>query len=164
WAVTMMAISNFKSQIAIIGGGISGLSAALRLGDLARERGDSVNVTLFESSDRLGGVLRTERVGEYLVEHAADMWITNKPEAMRLCERLGLSERLIPTDATFRKSLVLRGGRPYPVPEGFQLMVPEQAWPILRSPLLSLRGKIRMMSECLVPARRDGADESVADF
>jgi oxygen-dependent protoporphyrinogen oxidase len=92
------------------------------------------------------------------------MWITNKPEGVRLCEKLGLAERLIPTNAQFRKSLVLRNGRAHSVPEGFQLMVPEQAWPMLRSPLLSWRGKLRLMAECLVPSRRDGADESLADF
>ena len=151
-------------RIAIIGGGITGLSAALRLSDLARERAVPIDVTLLENSARLGGVLRTEQIGEYLVEHAADMWITNKPEGVRLCERLGLAERLIPTDAKYRRSFVLRNGTPHSVPEGFQLMVPEQAWPMLRSPLLSLRGKLRMLAECLIPARRDGADESLADF
>lgn len=151
-------------RIAIIGGGISGLSAALRVHELATEQNRDVQIMLFEASDRLRGVLRTERIGEYLVEHAADMWITNKPEGVRLCEKLGIAERLIPTDAKFRKSLVLRNGRAFPVPEGFQLMVPEQAWPMLRSPLLSWRGKLRMLAECFVPARRDGADESLANF
>src|SRR5690349_19311446 len=134
-------------RIAIIGGGISGLSAALRVHELAAERRRDVQITLLEASTRLGGVLRTERIGDYLVEHAADMWITNKPEGVRLCEKLGLADRLIPTNAQFRKSLVLRDGRAYPVPEGFQLMVPEQAWPLLRSPLLSWRGKLRLMAE-----------------
>ncbi|MFM9961829.1 MAG: protoporphyrinogen oxidase [Planctomycetaceae bacterium] len=152
------------TRIAIIGGGISGLSAALRVHELAVEQHRDVRITLIEAADRLGGVLRTEHIGDYLVEHAADMWITNKPEGVRLCEKLGLVERLIPTNAEFRKSLVLRDGRPHPVPEGFQLMVPEQAWPMLRSPLLSWHGKLRLMAECLVPARRDGADESLADF
>ena len=152
------------SRIAIIGGGISGLSAALRVHELAAEQRRDVRITLLEASPRLGGVLRTERIGEYLVEHAADMWITNKPEGMRLCEKLGLAERLIPTNAQFRKSLVLRNGKAHPVPEGFQLMVPEQAWPMLRSPLLSWRGKLRLLAEAFVRSRRDGADESLADF
>ncbi len=152
------------SRIAIIGGGISGLAAALRVHELAAEQRRDVRITLLEASPRLGGVLRTERIGEYLVEHAADMWITNKPEGMRLCEKLGLTERLIPTNAQFRKSLVLRDGRAYPVPEGFQLMVPEQAWPMVCSPLLSWRGKLRLLAEYFVRARRDGADESLADF
>ncbi len=151
-------------RIAIIGGGISGLASALRVHELAAEQKRDVRITLLEASDRLGGVLRTERIGEYLVEHAADMWITNKPEAMRLCVKLGLTERVIPTDAKFRKSLVLRDGRAHPVPEGFQLMVPEQAWPMLRSPLLSWRGKLRLLAEAFVRSRRDGADESLADF
>ena len=153
-----------RFKIAIIGGGISGLAAALRAYELAQQSGRDVSITIFESSPRLGGVLRTERIGEYLVEHAADMWITNKPEATRLCEKLGLADRLIPTVEKFRRSLVLRDGRAYPVPEGFQLMVPEQAWPMLRSPLLSWCGKLRLLSEFFVRARRDGADESLADF
>lgn len=153
-----------RFKIAIIGGGMSGLSAALRTHELAQQSGREVSITVFEASPRLGGVLRTERLGEYLVEHAADMWITNKPEATRLCEKLGLADRLIPTDAKFRRSLVLRDGRAHPVPEGFQLMVPEQAWPMLRSPLLSWRGKLRLLAEFFVRARRDGADESLADF
>ena len=152
------------TRIAIIGGGISGLSATLRVHELAAEQQRDVQITLLEASDRLGGVLHTEHIGDYLVERAADMWITNKPEGVRLCEKLGLAERLIPTNAHFRKSLVLRNGRAHPVPEGFQLMVPEQAWPMLRSPLLSWRGKLRLMAECFVPARRDGADECLADF
>ena len=159
-----MTTPNSPRRIAIIGGGITGLSAALRLSDIARERQLAIDVTLLDNSDRLGGVLKTERIGEYLVEHAADMWITNKPEGVRLCERLGLAKRLIPTDAKFRRSFVLRNGTPYAVPEGFQLMVPEQAWPMLRSPLLSWRGKLRMLSEFFVTARRDGADESLSDF
>ncbi len=153
-----------RFKIAIIGGGISGLSAALRAHELAQQSGREVAITIFEASPRLGGVLRTERIGEYLVEHAADMWITNKPEATRLCEKLGLADRLIPTVEEFRRSLVLRDGRAHPVPEGFQLMVPEQAWPMLCSPLLSWRGKLRLMSEFFIRARRDGADESLADF
>lgn len=159
-----MTTPNVPRRIAIVGGGITGLSAALRLSDIAHERGLAIDVTLLENSDRLGGVLQTERIGEYLVEHAADMWITNKPEGVRLCERLGLAERLIPTDTEFRRSFVLRNGIPHAVPEGFQLMVPEQAWPLLRSPLLSWRGKLRMLAEYFVPARRDGADECLADF
>ncbi len=153
-----------KLRVAIVGGGISGLSAAFRLSELAREAGRAVEVTLFEAAPRLGGLLRTERIGEYLVEHSADMWITNKPEAVRLCERLGLAERLIPTDSTFRKSLVWSRGRPIPVPEGFQLMVPEQFWPLLCSSILSLCGKLRVLAEPLIPQRRDTDDESLADF
>lgn len=151
-------------RVAIVGGGITGLTAALKLSDLARERGEPVEIVLLENSERVGGILHTVRIGDYLVEQAADMWITNKPEGLRLCERLGLLDRLLPTDAKFRKSLVLRDGKPYPVPEGFQLMVPEQAWPMLRSPLLSWRGKLRLLAEAFVPARRDGMDESLADF
>ena len=60
-------------KIAIIGGGISGLAAALRAHELAQQSGREVSITIFEASPRLGGVLRTERIGEYLVEHAADM-------------------------------------------------------------------------------------------
>ena len=113
-----------SKRIAIIGGGLAGLSAAHRIQELARERGQAVEVTLFEAGPRLGGVVGTERVGEYLVDVGADSFLTNKPAAVNLCRRLGIEDRLVPTDARFRGALVLYDGRPLPIPDGFQLLAP----------------------------------------
>jgi len=151
-------------RIAIIGGGLSGLAAAHRLGTLAKDAGRPLQIVLFEAGDDVGGLVGTKRVGDYLVETGADSFITNKPWAIQLCRELGIEDRLLPTDPTFRRSLVLHDGKPVSVPEGFMLLAPAKLWPVLTSPIFTLRGKLRMAMEYFV-GRNDGeAEESLASF
>ena len=147
-------------KVAVIGGGISGLAAAHRL----LSRSESVDVTLFEASQRLGGIIRTEEADGFLMELGPDSFITNKPAGLQLCEEIGFTSQLIPTDARYRRSLVLSRGRPVPVPEGFMLMAPENPWALLASPILSVRGRLRLLSEYFVPRRQSTDDESLAQF
>jgi oxygen-dependent protoporphyrinogen oxidase len=156
--------TNSSTRIAVIGGGISGLAAAFRCAELASESQQPLQLTLFEAGDRVGGVINTSHIDDYLVERGGDMFITNKPWALDLCRRLGLDDQLIPTDETFRRSLVLRNGRPVPVPEGFMLLSPAKVWPILSSSLFSPWGKLRMGLEYFIPRRTDNDDESLASF
>ena len=151
-------------RIAVIGGGFAGLAAAHRIGELTRERGTAATCVLYEAGPRLGGVVETRRIGDYLVELGADSFITNKPWALDLCRRLGVADRLIPTESRYRRSLVLRRGRPVPVPDGFMLLAPARIWPVLASPIFSPLGKLRMGVEPLIPRRRDNGDESLASF
>lgn len=149
-------------RIAVVGGGITGLAAAHRLLELQAECPSQV--TLLESSPRVGGLVGTQHIAGYTLELGPDSFITNKPWAVDLCRRLGLEGRLVPTDARYRRSLVLRKGRPVEVPEGFQLMTPAQVWPVLTSSIFSWWGKLRMGCEYVLPAKRDVADESLASF
>jgi protoporphyrinogen/coproporphyrinogen III oxidase len=151
-------------RVAVVGGGLSGLAAAHRIGELSQSQKLAVELSVFEASARTGGVMGTERIGEYLVETGADSFITNKPWAVDLCRRLGIADRLIPTEETYRGALVLRNGKPVPVPEGFQLLSPAKIWPVLTSPLFSWRGKLRMGMEYFLPRRKSEGDESLADF
>ena len=147
-------------RIAIIGGGISGLAAAHR----ALELDPAAQVTLFEASDRLGGVLQSDRRDGWLIERSADMFTTREPWALDLCRRIGIADELLETDARFRRAFVVRRGKLLPVPEGFTLMSPARVWPILKTPLLSPLGKLRLAREYFVPARKDDADESLQSF
>ncbi|HEY0980708.1 protoporphyrinogen oxidase [Schlesneria sp.] len=143
-------------RIAVIGGGLAGLSAAHRLCELAGESRDEISVTLFEAGSRLGGLVGTERIGDYLVDLGADSFLTNKPAAVSLCRRLGMEDRLVSTDTRFRGALVLFDGRPVPIPEGFQLLSPTAIWPVVTSPLFSVWGKVRLLSEWFLPRRQGG--------
>lgn len=147
-------------RVAVIGGGITGLAAAHRLHELD----PALHVSLFEASNRLGGVLETRREDGYLFELGADNFITTVPWAVDLCRRIGLADELLETDETRRRALVVRGGRLYPVPEGFMLMAPSKMWPILASPILSLRGRVRLLCEYFIPPRKESGDESLASF
>jgi len=155
-----MPTSSPSRRVAVIGGGISGLAAAHRLHELDA----AIDVTLFEASDRLGGVLQTERRDGYLLELAADNFITNVPWAVDLCRRIGFADQLLAPNLEHRRALVVCNGQLYPVPEGFLLMQPSRMWPILTSPLLSVRGKLRLLAERFVPPRRETGDESLATF
>lgn len=151
-------------RVAVVGGGIAGLAAAHRLEELATEQGFPLDLTIFEAGNRPGGVVGTRMIAGYRVELGADSFITNKPWAVDLCRRLGIENELIPTNAEYRRSLVLRAGVPVPVPEGFQLLAPVDIRTVLRSPIFTWRGKLRLAMEYLVPRGPAGGDESLAQF
>ena len=147
-------------RVAVIGGGITGLAAAQRLVSTC----DNIEVVIIEASRRLGGIIRTEAADGFLMELGPDSFITNKPAAIQLCEEIGFSSQLIPTDSGYRRSLVLRNGKPLPVPDGFMLMAPAKPWAILRTPILSIAGKLRLLSEAVISRRSNDDDESLASF
>ncbi len=151
-------------RVAVIGGGISGLAAAFRLGELSQQTGRSIETTLFEADERLGGVIETRHINGYVVELGSDSFITAKPWAVELCCRLGLEDQLEQTDPAYRRTFVLRAGRPVDVPEGFMLLTPTKIGAVLGSPLFSPLGKLRMGLEYFIPARKGQADESLASF
>ena len=158
------AESNPASTVVIIGGGISGLAAAHRLVELSRENRLDPEIILLEAGERLGGCIKTEQAGEYLVEAGPDSFISEKPWALKLCERLGLTSRLISTSSARQNVFVVHRGRLVALPEGFLLMAPTRLWPVIRTPLFSWSGKLRMALEPLCPRRRDTGDESLASF
>jgi len=151
-------------RIAVVGGGISGLTAAYRLTKLLPH----AEVELFEAGERLGGVVQTRREGVGLMECGADSFITKLPAAVELCKELGLGDEIIPTNSKPRRALILHGGELLPVPAGFVQMRPERYGPMLSSRLLSWRGKLRLLAERWIPSPgslgEEDFDESVASF
>ena len=147
-------------SVAVIGGGITGLAAAHRI----RELDDSCNVVVYEASDSLGGVLQTRAVDGYLIEHSADMFTTRDTAALDLCQRIGFEDQLIGTNKKHRRPLIVRDGQLFPMPTGWSMLVPGSMGSVLKSPLLSLGGRIRVLLERFVKSRRATEDESLADF
>jgi oxygen-dependent protoporphyrinogen oxidase len=159
-----MDSSKRSRRVAIIGGGISGLAAAFRLRELAAAREIVLEVAIFERGMRLGGALDTIRRDRFVIETGADSFLSEKPAAVQLAERLGIASELIGTQQQFRKTFVVRGGRLVEIPEGFSLLAPTWFGPLMKSPLFSAKGKLRMMIEPLIPRRRATADESLGAF
>jgi protoporphyrinogen/coproporphyrinogen III oxidase len=156
-------------RIAVIGGGISGLAAAHRLQELARETDRALEILLLEASTRTGGTIHTHRRDCFLLEGGPDSFISEKPEARQLAERIGIADRLIETNPEHRRSFVVRGGRLHAVPEGFQLLAPTRLWPFVTTGIFSWRGKARMALDVILPGRaprgaENGDDESLAQF
>ncbi|HXV80991.1 MAG TPA: protoporphyrinogen oxidase [Candidatus Binatia bacterium] len=151
-------------RVVVIGGGIAGLAAVHRLIELNKEKSLDIEVRLLEASARLGGAIATERVGDFLVEAGPDSFITEKPWALRLCERLDLASRLVSTQAAYQKIHVVHNGRLEPLPEGFFLLAPTRFWPFVHTPLFSWAGKLRMAAEILLPRGAANGDESLGAF
>ncbi len=151
-------------HVVIIGGGITGLSAAFYLQRAARAAGLPVRYTLVDRGDRFGGKLVTETVDDFVVEGGPDSFITQKPWGLQLARELGLADQLIGTSEPRHKVYVLIKGRPRPMPDGLMLVVPTKIMPFALSSLISPLGKLRMGLDLFIPPRRDGADETMANF
>lgn len=138
----------------IIGGGITGLSSAWEL----QQR--QVEYVLLEASERWGGKIVSRRLEvegqSFLVEGGPDTLVTRKREAWQLPLELGLRDDIVNPGSETKDIYVVDGGRAYPIPLNPGLF--------FSTPLLTWRGKLRLLSEPLQPARRDPGDESLADF
>ena len=148
----------------IVGGGIAGLAAAHRLVELSRERELPLRFTLLEASDRLGGVINTEKRDGFLLELGPDSFISEKPWALALCRRIGLEPELIGTRDEHRATFVVRNGKLEPLPDGFMLLAPTKFGPLVRSRIFSWPGKLRMALDLLLPRAGLKDDESLGSF
>jgi oxygen-dependent protoporphyrinogen oxidase len=152
-------------DVAIVGGGIAGLSAAWYLQQDAPE----LSYALLESGDRWGGKIKTETVdgfanGPFVVEAGPDSYITTKPWAWQLTQELGMEADVLGTNDAQRKTFVLNKGKPTPLPDGVMMIVPTQFTPFALSPLISPWGKLRMGMDLFIPPVKDGRDETLAQF
>jgi protoporphyrinogen/coproporphyrinogen III oxidase len=153
-------------RIAIAGGGISGLATAYQLAC------DGVECTLFEASERLGGIVETVRKDGFVIECGPDSWVTEKPWARELAVELGLEDLIIGSNDQWRRTYVQQGGdglaQLVPIPDGMRMMVPAKWGPLLESPLFSLQARLAYQREpkraAELKASAPDHDESVADF
>jgi oxygen-dependent protoporphyrinogen oxidase len=150
-------VSSGRSAL-VVGGGISGLSAAYYLTRAG------VPVTLVEKEPRLGGVMQTDSVEGCTLELGPDSFLAAKPWALELIRDLGLGAEVISSNDHLRKSYILRRGRLVALPDGLMMVVPTKVLPLLASPLLGWGTKIRMGLEWFRRPRAMPADRSVAEF
>ena len=157
-----------RRRVAIIGGGISGLSVAWYLEKQAAQHGVDLEYTLLEKGARWGGKILTEQVEDsdepFVVEAGPDSFLTQKPWALQLARELGLEPHLLGTNDHKRSTYVLNHGRPVLLPDGVLLIVPTKFMPFVLSPLISPWGKLRMGMDLFIPARKDDEDETLAQF
>src|SRR5262249_31307186 len=150
--------------VVVIGGGITGLTAAYRLAQAAQAPEVPLEVVLLEASGRLGGTVATHSEEGLLLEQGPDCFLSAKPWGVRLCEELGVGDELIGTTTQYRQSFIVRGGRLVPVPQGFYLMAPGSWRSLLTTPVFSWRGKLRIALDLVVPRRTATADGSLVPF
>jgi oxygen-dependent protoporphyrinogen oxidase len=142
----------------VVGGGISGLVGAYRLRVAA---GPDASITVFDPADRLGGVLRTERVGGQPLDVGAEAFVARRPEVPALLAELGLAAKQVGT--TGARPLIYSQRRFHPLPKDTVQGIP--AHPSALAGLVDDATIARMVDEPTRPLRwRPGADPSVADL
>jgi protoporphyrinogen/coproporphyrinogen III oxidase len=154
-------------RVAIVGGGVAGVTAAYELAQLAR-KGVPLQGVLFEASTRLGGIIETVHEGEFVIECGPDAWVTEKPWARELAEELGLADEVMPSNDATRKTYVLIDKKLQAMPDGMRMMVPADLDALDQSELFSAEAKRAYREE---PGRAEElraaapvGDESVAEF
>ena len=140
-----------QTRIVIVGGGISGLSIARAI----TKRAPRIDLVLLERGPQTGGNIRTEHLDGYICESGPDGFMDSAPATMALARELGLQSRLLPSNDLARRRFLFSEGRLSAVPTSLPAF--------LHTPLLSLRGKIRLMGEPFAAASND-ADESILAF
>jgi oxygen-dependent protoporphyrinogen oxidase len=139
-----------RASVAIIGGGITGLTAAFCL----NRKG--VPVTVYEGSRRVGGVIESIREAGYLAEFGPNTILETSPRIGQLVREAGLAGRRLDPEPKAEARYVVRYGRP--------LAMPASPVGFFTSQLFTAKAKLALLREPFVPRRRDSKEESVAEF
>ena len=154
--------NSVRLSVAVIGGGITGLSTAWHLEKAARESGIALSIVLVERENSLGGKIRTLEKDGFVVEAGPDGFLVRKPWAFQLAEEVGISEDIVYTQAS--GASLLLNGQLHPIPRGLMGPAPSSLMDIWRASFLSFRGKLRASAEPLVKRRASDELESLGDF
>lgn len=150
-----------EPRIVVIGAGIAGLAAAAAI----RRDAPHAELLVLEESRRVGGLVETERTGDrFVIDHGPDTLLTTNPWGVAVARAPGFADVLIDGGPAARRSYVSTPGGLVPLPPVFAGASAATALALATTPLLSLRGKVRVALEPFVPARRDPDDESVRAF
>jgi protoporphyrinogen/coproporphyrinogen III oxidase len=151
-------------KITIVGGGITGLSAAYYACKKTQQQGIPCKVTLLEAEGRWGGKINTDRVDDFVIEGGPDTFLATKPYATALCRDLGLGDRLHGTNPQHRNTYVLHQDRLQPLPDGLAMMIPTNFGSMAATRLLSWPQKVRMGLDFFLPPHTQAGDESLGTF
>lgn len=152
-------------KIAVIGAGITGLTAAYKLA-CARRSGALIDECLLEAGPHLGGLIRTEHLEGFTLEAGPDSFLTGKMEHTGLLAELGIESQCIGSNDASRRTYILWRGRLEPLPDGLQFFVPTRLRSIAASRLIPFSSKLAILRDALglAPSAGGGADESAAGF
>ncbi|QFT88282.1 Protoporphyrinogen oxidase [Bacillus sp. THAF10] len=152
-----------KKRVVIIGGGITGLSAAYYLQKESKEKNLNIEITLIEASNRLGGKIQTVKKDGYIIERGPDSFLERKKSAGRLVKEVGLENQLV-NNATGQAFILLKGEL-HRMPEGAVMGIPTKLSPFVTTGLFSPIGKIRAAADLILPAyKSEGKDQSLGSF
>lgn len=150
-------------KVAVVGGGITGLTAAYYLQKQSKEQGVELEVTLIEAAHRLGGKIQTLHKDGFVIERGPDSFPSRRKSIRLLAENLGIEDRLI--QSSIGKTSILIGDELYPVPPGSIMGVPTAFSSFLASSLCSWSGKVRTAGDFILPrSSAKGEDQPLGLF
>jgi oxygen-dependent protoporphyrinogen oxidase len=145
-------------RIAIIGGGITGLTAAYAL------RNSGFQITLVERAPQLGGVIQTHVADGVVIEGGPDSFLAAKPAGFELLKELGLEDQVIASNDAQRVTYIVKHGKLTPMPDGLAMMVPTKMLPMAFTGILGWNTKVHMALEYFRKPKPRAEDVSVAQF
>ncbi|MEK4473669.1 protoporphyrinogen oxidase [Paenibacillus sp. FSL R7-0048] len=151
-------------KIVIIGGGLSGLSAAFYIRKFYKEAGIKPDIVLLEKEKNLGGKIETLHRDGFVIEKGPDSFLAERAEMCELAKELELDHELVSTNPLAKKRYILQRDKLNPLPNGLVLGIPTELKPFLSSGLVSFGGKIRAMMDFILPPRRNDEDESLGEL
>lgn len=153
-----------SKRVAVIGGGITGLSAAYYVQQESLRQGMDVKVTIIEKSSSLGGKIQTLYRDGFVIEKGPDSFLARKLPIIELSRELGLEKQLTATNSKAKKTYILKNGTFHRMPPGLVLGIPTEMIPFLKSGLVSPLGKARAVMDLMLPPKRNTNDESLGAF
>ncbi len=154
--------ANEKKKVVVVGGGISGLSAAYYLSSMSGAA--TLDLELAEKSNRFGGKIETKVRDGFVIEKGPDSFLARKPALLNLSRELNLEQQLTGTNPKAGKTYILHQGRFHEMPKGLVMGIPTRIGPFISTGLLSPAGKMRAAFDLFLPAKKDGEDETLGAF
>ena len=158
----MMNMNEQRKKVVIVGGGITGLSAAYYMQKEAREKGLPLDVLLVEASSRLGGKIQTVRRNGFIIERGPDSFLIRKKSVGILAKDLGIEDELV-KNAT-GQAYILLNEKLHPIPGGSIMGIPTEMGPFLKTELFSVTGKMRAAADLILPRSDIEGDQSLGNF
>jgi oxygen-dependent protoporphyrinogen oxidase len=148
----------------IIGGGITGLTAAYYLQKLLKQDGSNARISVVERSGSFGGKIHTLERDGFIIEKGPDSFLARKRPIIDLTRELGLENELRGQNPKAKKTYILHHGKLHPMPQGLFLGIPTEWTPFMKTGLISPLGKVRAAMDTVLPKRKDNSDESLGHF
>lgn len=138
-------------RVAIIGGGISGLASAFYL----KHFDENIQISIFEKCQELGGKMKTRKINDFYIEEGTNGFLSNKPDTLDLVKLTNSEDLLLKSDDLARIRFIYK--------DKLHLL-PESPKAFLETKLLSFKGKLRVLMEFIIPAKKNDEEESLQSF
>jgi protoporphyrinogen/coproporphyrinogen III oxidase len=156
------SVTEEKKKVAIIGGGIAGLTAAFYLQKIIHDKKLPLEIKLIEASQRLGGKMQTVIRDGFTIERGPDSFLARKTSMIRLAKEVGMEEQLVSNSTG--TSYVLVNDKLYSMPGGSIMGIPTEIGPFITTGLFSIPGKLRAAADFVLPRSEGNTDQSLGEF